>query len=117
MTQSEQAVKRQPERADEREKKDWEEIAAELARRLSESEGRIAERLVHMLGPVEARLTQRIHDMHASLLAALKASQEDVQSRVRYAELAPLNAVAAVNARLDAFERRLDELEKKLLAS
>ena len=62
-----------------------------------------------------ARLIERMRDMQTELLKAFGAWQENVQARVRQMEITAGNSEATILARMDTLERRLFEIERRLL--
>jgi hypothetical protein len=67
------------------------------------------------LSGMEERLLERMRDMQTELLKAFGPWQENVQVRVRQLEVTGGNSDAAMKARMDTVERRLAEIEKRLL--
>ncbi len=67
------------------------------------------------LAEMETRLTERMRDMQTELLKAFLPWQEQVRIQFRELEVNTGNSVQAVKLRMDVLERRLDEIEKRLL--
>jgi seryl-tRNA(Sec) selenium transferase len=73
------------------------------------------ERLENHLGEVEERLSEQLRDMQTVLLKAFLPWQEQVRIQFRELEANTGNSVFATKQRMDVMERRLGEIEKRLL--
>jgi len=73
------------------------------------------ERLENHLGEVEERLSEQLRDMQTVLLKAFLPWQEQVRIQFRELEANTGNSVLATKQRMDVMERRLGEIEKRLL--
>ena len=114
-------------------KKDLEELKAELKADMGRLEeglradmgrmevglkadmGRMEVELKADMGRTEDRLIEKMRDMQTELLRAFGPFQEVVNLRIRTVEANTSNDSVAVKARLDIVERRLFQIEKKLL--
>ena len=67
------------------------------------------------MSKMEARLTERMRDMQTEILKAFLPWQDTVRIQFRELEANTGNSVVAVKQRVDVLERRLGEIEKKLL--
>jgi len=88
-------------------KKDLEELKAELKAEI----GRLDQRIEHQ----SDQLLEAMRDMQTELLRAFGPFQEVVNLRIRTVEANTSNDSVAVKARLDIVERRLFQIERKLL--
>ncbi len=103
-------------------KKDLRELAAntkndllELAASTKKDLRELEERLDDRLKASEERLSEQIRDVQTELLKAFLPWQSQVQIQFREIEANTGNSIQAVKMRMDVMERRLLEIEKKLL--
>jgi len=61
------------------------------------------------------RLSNQLRDMQTELLKALLSWQDRVRIRFRELEVNTVDSVQSLKLRMDLMERRLGEIEKKLL--
>ena len=85
-------------------KKDLDELKAELTVELTGEMGRM-----------EDRLMEKMRDMQTELLRAFNRWQDSIHLRMRHLEVNASNDTTAVKARMDVMERRLVQIERKLL--
>jgi hypothetical protein len=64
---------------------------------------------------MESRLVEQMRDMQTELLKAFLPWQDQVRIQFRELEANTGNSVVAVKQRMDIMERRLGEIEKRLL--
>ena len=67
------------------------------------------------LQATEERLSEQMRDMQTELLKAFLPRQDNVRIQFRELEANTGNSVQSVKLRMDVIERRLGEIEKKLL--
>jgi hypothetical protein len=67
------------------------------------------------LREVEDRLSEQMRDMQTELLKAFLPWQDNVRIQFRELEANTGNSVQSVKLRMDTMERRLGEIEKRLL--
>jgi polyhydroxyalkanoate synthesis regulator phasin len=77
-------------------------------------DGRL-EALEERLKASEERLSEQMRDMQTELLKAFLPWQDQVRIQFRELEANTGNSVQAVKLRMDIMERRLGEIEKRLL--
>jgi tetrahydromethanopterin S-methyltransferase subunit G len=83
--------------------------------RLESLLGETEKRLENHIGEVEERLSEQLRDMQTELLKAFLPWQEQVRVQFRELEANTGNSVVATKQRMDIMERRLGEIEKRLL--
>jgi hypothetical protein len=79
------------------------------------SEARLRDELQEVVRTSEARLSEQIRDVQTELLKAFLPWQENVRIQFRELEVNTGNSVNAVKERMGILERRLSEIEKRLL--
>ena len=67
------------------------------------------------MGCMEERLMEKLRDMQTELLRAFGTFQESMNLRMRNLEANTSNDTVAVKARIEIVERRLLQIERKLL--
>lgn len=67
------------------------------------------------LAATEERLSEQLRDMQTELLKAFLPWQDQVRIQFRELEANTGNSVTAIKQRMDVMERRLSEIERKLL--
>jgi len=83
--------------------------------RIGDRLGEFEKRLENRLCEFERRLSEQLRDMQTELLKAFLPWQEQVRIQFRELEANTGNSVMAVKQRMDVMERRLGEIEKRLL--
>ena len=83
--------------------------------RIGDRLGEFEKRLENRLCEFERRLSEQLRDMQTELLKAFLPWQEQVRIQFRELEANTGNSVVAVKQRMDVMERRLGEIEKRLL--
>jgi hypothetical protein len=96
-------------------KKDLRDLEGRMNTEMRELEERIEARLDDRLKATEERLSEQIRDVQTELLKAFLPWQSQVQVQFREIEANTGNSIQAVKMRMDIMERRLLEIEKKLL--
>jgi hypothetical protein len=91
-------------------KKDLAEVEARLGRVETHLAG-----LDQKMSDVEDRITERIRDSQTEILKAFLPWQESVSTQFRKLEANMGNNVTAIEGRMNILERRLWEIEKRLL--
>jgi 5'-deoxynucleotidase YfbR-like HD superfamily hydrolase len=77
--------------------------------------GEVEKRFKSRLGESEERLSEQLRDMQTELLKAFLPWQEQIRIQFRELEANTGNSVTATKQRMDVMERRLGEIEKRLL--
>jgi tetrahydromethanopterin S-methyltransferase subunit G len=88
-----------------------ENLLGEVEKRFEDRLGEVEERL----GEVEERLSEQLRDMQTEILKAFLPWQEQVRIQFRELEANTGNSVFATKQRMEIMERRLGEIEKRLL--
>jgi deoxyadenosine/deoxycytidine kinase len=83
--------------------------------RIGDRLGEFEKRLENRLREFERRLSKQLRDMQTDLLKAFLPWQEQIRIQFRELEANTGNSVVAVKQRMDVMERRLGEIEKRLL--
>jgi DNA anti-recombination protein RmuC len=92
-----------------------ENLLGEVEKRFDTRLGKVEERFDNRLGEFERRLSEQLRDMQTEILKAFLPWQEQVRIQFRELEANTGNSVVAVKQRMDVMERRLGEIEKRLL--
>jgi hypothetical protein len=82
-----------------------------LRTEISDTEGRLRTEI----SATESRLSEQMRDMQTELLKAFLPWQEQIRIQFRELEANTGNSVTAIKQRMEVMERRLSEIEKKLL--
>lgn len=82
-------------------------LTASMDERFTAADGRLA--------AMEERLIEQMRDMQTELLRGFGPWQEGIQTRMAELELAARTGEGAIKKRMEIVERRLMEIEKKLL--
>lgn len=82
---------------------------------LKKAEARLSEQMKQNLAKAEERLSEQMRDMQTELLKAFLPWQDQVRIQFRELDVNTGNSVQAIKQRMDVMERRLGEIEKKLL--
>ena len=83
--------------------------------RIGDRLGEFEKRLENRLCEFEKRLSKQLRDIQTELLKAFLPWQEQIRIQFRELEANTGNSVVAVKQRMDVMERRLGEIEKRLL--
>lgn len=92
-------------------KRDLAQLAERFENRLVRVQSELGERLAH----VQSELQEQMRDMQTELLKAFLPWQDQVRIQFRELEANTGNSVQAVKERMNILERRLAEIEKRLL--
>jgi hypothetical protein len=92
-------------------RKDLRELEQRMSGQMRELEGRMTGRMREL----KDRLSEQMRDMQAELLKAFLPWQDNVRIQFRELEANTGNSVTSIKLRMDVMERRLGEIEKKLL--
>lgn len=84
-------------------------------KRLENSLGATERRFEKRVVESEERLSEQLRDMQTELLKAFLPWQEQIRIQFRELEANTGNSVLATKQRMDVMERRLGEIEKRLL--
>jgi len=95
-------------------KKDLAQLETRIDTKLSELETRI-DAIDAKLSGLEDRITERIRDSQTEILKAFLPWQESVHTQFRKLEANMGNSVTSIEERMGILERRLWEIEKRLL--
>jgi len=87
----------------------------EIEARIERLEQLLGARFESRMGAFERRLSEQLRDMQTELLKAMLPWQEQIRIQFREFEANTGNSVLATRQRMDVMERRLGEIEKRLL--
>lgn len=82
---------------------------------LAAAEARLSDRIKQDLAAAESRLSEQLRDMQTELLKAFLPWQEQVRIQFHELDSNTATTVQAIKQRMEVLERRLSEIEKKLL--